>query len=118
MQSGSGWIRGRALVVTAAFLAFAILLPAVAMPAPKEIIPPAPQVVGADEYEKMTKDLKEGKPLDAAGKKFTLSETGDMLAKFEHLPGGKTAVAIGRKIIVMYREYLDKLMAFVREIDM
>ncbi len=48
---------------------------------------------------------------------WTSSGTGDVLAGYEKMPGGRAMVRLGRKIIVAYRRYLDMLMDFMRRID-
>lgn len=77
-----------------------------------------------EDIEQMEQVVKSGKTV-SLGKDggWSISGTGtaaedpeSMLAKFEHLPGGKTAVAIGRKIISMYKEYLAKLEVYARDI--
>jgi len=76
------------------------------------------------EIEKMDKAIKAGNTVTLKeGGNWTVSGTGTgdyeaILAKFENMPGGKTATMLGRKIITMYREYLDKIEAFAKSIGL
>lgn len=74
------------------------------------------------EIEKMDQAVKSGKTV-SLGKngEWSVSGTGGMdpgamLARFERLPGGKAATKVGHRIISIYREYLEKLEAFVRNL--
>lgn len=79
-----------------------------------------------EDIAKMEKAVKDGKTISLGqGKEWTISATGEgavdseaLLAKYEHLPGGKTMVAVARKIITMYRVYLDKIEAFADHIGL
>ena len=79
-----------------------------------------------EDIEKMEQAIKSGKTVSLGkGNQWSVSGTGTgsdsaeaILAKFEHLPGGQTAVKIARKIISMYREYLDKIEVFAKNIGL
>jgi hypothetical protein len=78
----------------------------------------------AEDIEKMEKAVKSGKTVSLGkGQQWSVSETGEtdpeaVLAKFENLPGGKYAVKAGRYIISMYKFYLCKMEAFIRDIGL
>jgi len=70
--------------------------------------------LSVEEKARLEEDIRSGGSIEfSQDGKITSTGTGTELTSLERLPGGKPMVAMGRKIVTIYREYLDMVMDFV-----